>query len=297
MKTRLGIFISALLLLPLAGLLLSGHEWNELAGNALPTTGSLAATAVTILMLLGYALLINFIVKLRTGNSPFAKQRGYFLAMSAMSAVLGWLLDYLNYFVASWPTSPINSALQILLATILFALLVPAVLTTRALLGSFPGLLKRLARGIPLPSPDSQTLAFTLLPLAILGLLGGAAWPAQLFWLMWAAPLLLLFALQLLWHESTIFSGLKSGDWGRVVCAALSGLIVGNFATITYQATGGELLINLPNPLFVQPGYVLFGLLCLQLGDVIAENWRGKQRHELFRQKKKFPIPVVVKKS
>lgn len=296
MKTRLGIFISALLLLPLAGLLLSGREWSELAGNTLPTTGSLAATTITILMLLGYALLINFIVKLRTGNSPFGKQRGYFLAMSAMSAVLGWLLDYLNYFVASWSASQINSALQILLATILFALLVPAVLTTRALLGSFPGLLKRLARGIPLPSPDSKTLAFTLLPLAVLGLLGGAAWPAQLFWLMWAAPLLLLFALQLLWHESTLFSGLKSGDWGRVVCAALAGLIVGNLAAISYQATGGKLFINLPNAL-VQLGYVLFGLLCLQLGDVIAENWRGKQRHELFRQKKKFPIPVVVKKS
>lgn len=297
MTIRLGIFIAALLLLPLAGLWLSGHEWGELGGHLLPTEGGAAATPATLLILLGYALLINFAVKLRTGNSPFGRQRGYFLAMSAASAVLGWLLYYLNCFAASWSASAVNSPLQILFVTVLFGLLAPSVLTTRALLGSFPGLLKRLARGMTLPAPDRNTLAFILLPLAVLGLLGGAAWPAQLFWLLWAAPLLLLLALQLLWHESTIFAGLKSGDWGRVTCAVLSGLAVGNLAALSYQISGGSLLVNLPNSLFVQAGYGLFGLLCLQLGDVIAESWRGKQRHELFRQKKKFPIPVVVKKS
>jgi len=40
---------------------------------------------------------------------------------------------------------------------------------------------------------------------------------------------------------------------------------------------------------------MLFGLLCLQLGDVIAENWRGRKRAGLFQQKKKFPIPVIVR--
>ena len=127
------------------------------------------------------------------------------------------------------------------------------------------------------------------------GLLGGAAWP-ELFWVMWLAPLLLLTVLQLMWQESTIFSGLKNGDWGRVICAALSGIMVANLAVMAYQVNGGILVINL-HPLLAQPGYALFGLLCLQLGDVIAENWRGKQRGEMFRQKKKFPIPVVVRKN
>jgi len=45
-----------------------------------------------------------------------------------------------------------------------------------------------------------------------------------------------------------------------------------------------------------QAGFVVFGLLCLQLSDVLAENWRGKSRTALFKGKKKFPIPVVVKK-
>jgi hypothetical protein len=58
-----------------------------------------------------------------------------------------------------------------------------------------------------------------------------------------------------------------------------------------------NLIGNLANPLLAQLGYAQFGLLCLQLGDVIAENWRGKNSNELFKQKKKFPIPVIVRKN
>lgn len=302
MKTRLGIFVLCLLLLPLAGLWLSGTEWSTLTSNsdiagsdeALTNT---PATLLTTLMFVGYLLLSNHLVKTLTGNNPFKLQRTYFLWMGAAGAVVVWLLAYLNLFTASWVSQPDNLLMQLLLYTPLFALLAPAVLSTRALLASFSGVLKRLARGIIIPAPDSATAAYTLALLAAFGLLGGAAWPAQLFWLFWLAPLLLLVALQLLWGESTIFSGLKSGDWGRLICAALAGLIVGNFGVMAYQANGGLLAIKLIHSWFAQPGYMLFGLLCLQLGDVVAENWRGKQRTELFKQKKKFPIPVVVKKN
>lgn len=297
MKTRLAIFVLSLLALPAAGLLLGGRDWNELAGNALPPSDDTPATVITLLALLCYALFTNFIVTLRIGSNPLALQRSYFLALGAASAVLGWLLSYLNLYAASWSAAPGDSIMLMLLDTLLFALLAPAVLSTRALLGLLGGLLKRLARGPALPAVPAESLIFILMPFAALGLLGGAAWPAQLFWLLWAAPLLLLSALQLLWHESTIFSGLKSGDWGRVIYAALSGLMVGNFAVFSFQAAGGSLMLNLHNPMFAQLGYVVFGLLCLQLGDVIAEHWRGKQRSELFQQKKKFPIPVVTKKK
>src|SRR5450756_2308258 len=197
MKTRLCIFIFSLVLLPLAGLLLSGKEWSELSTDT-PATGTpaaaenIAAILLTALMLLGYVLLSNHMIKRRTGNSPMNIQRNYFLWMAAASAMLGWLLAYLNLFTASWPTEQGNPVVQLLLYTPLFALLAPAVLSTRALLGAFPGLLKRLSRGISLPIPSGETLAFSLVPIAALGLLGGAVWPAQLFWLLWIAPLLSL---------------------------------------------------------------------------------------------------------
>lgn len=297
MKTRLAIFILAVIILPLAGLVLSGKALGELWLSSPAGVEHIAAIMITTLILLGYVLLVNLMVKRRTGYNPVKLQRDYYLSMATASAVLVWMLVYLNLYTENWHTAQISIAAQILLFTPLFALLAPAVLSTRALLGSLPGLLKLLAGAKPLPILNGATLVLFLVPIATLGLLGGAVWPAQLFWLMWIAPLLLLVALQLLWNESTIFSGLKSGDWGRVIFAALAGVIVANLGVVSYQASGGKLTINLPNPLFAQLGYAIFGLLCLQLGDVVAENWRGKTRGELFQQKKKFPIPVVVRKN
>ncbi|MBK9160892.1 MAG: hypothetical protein IPM27_04930 [Nitrosomonadales bacterium] len=293
MKTRLGIFVLTLLLLPPAGLFLGGAEWSDLDTGTSSEKISIGPTITCIFMLISYLLLINKLVKITTGNSPLAMQLKYHLALGAAGIVLGWLLVYLNLFAANWSTAQRGSEV---LFSILFALLAPAVSITRALLGSLRGWLKYLARGIPLPVIGNEPLAFGLIPVAALGLLGGAAWPAYLFWLMWLSPLLLLLALQLLWHESTLFSGLRSGDWGRLICTALAGLIVGNLSVYTYQAAGGSLIGNLTNPLFPQLGYVLFGLLCLQLGDVIAEQWRGKPRGEVFK-KKPFPIPVVSRKD
>ncbi len=296
MKTRLGIFISALLLLPPAGLWLSGAEWNELMVVSVSGDDGLAATLRTSIMLMFYVLLTNHVIKRMSGNSPLDDQRSFFIGMSIASAVTGWLLSYLNIFVASW-TVPQDYAwfVQLLLYTPLFALLAPAVLITRALLGSFPGLLKALTCRLTFTAPNAETLARVLLAIALLGLTAGAAWPATLFWLLWIAPLLLLVAMQLLWQENTIFTRIKSGDWGRVVCTALAGIIVGNISVISYQSNA-NLSINLPNMTTAQAGFVVFGLLCLQLSDVLAENWRGKTRSTLFKEKKKFPIPVVVKK-
>jgi hypothetical protein len=54
--------------------------------------------------------------------------------------------------------------------------------------------------------------------------------------------------------------------------------------------------VQLPNAAFAQLGYALFGLLSLQLGDVIAEHWRGRPRGEVFKRKS-FPIRVVTQKE
>ncbi|MDD2721802.1 MAG: hypothetical protein PHH47_10905 [Gallionella sp.] len=298
MKTRLAIFTVALLILPLAGLLLSGAAWDDLFLLPAAATGeTLTPTLRTSLMLLFYVVLINHTIKRLTGNSPFDTQRNYFIGVSLASAVLGWLLCYMNLFVSSWTVAQDNSVpVQILLYTPIFALLAPAVLITRALLAVFPGVLKLLAFRASVTPASGETLAFGLLPVAVLGLLGGPVWPEHLTGLYWLSPLLLLIAMQALWHESTIFAGLKTGDWGRVVLTALAGILACNLAVASYQMNA-PLQINLASPLLTQCGFALFGLLCLQLGDVIAENWRGKSRSQHYAQKKKFPIPVVVKKS
>ncbi|MDH2917026.1 MAG: hypothetical protein PXX77_09145 [Gallionella sp.] len=294
MKTRLAVFVGTLLLLPYIGLLLSGGQWDELAAPYIGHS-SLTPSVVVLLALSGYLWLANFMIASRSGNAPLTMQRTYFAAMALAGSVLGWLLVYLDLYVKTWLTGADIDFASALVQSLVFAALVPAVLLTRAWLGSFSGLLKRLSHWHTLPTPRHDSATFVLIAWVLLLLMSCTAWPAYISGLVWLAPLLLLFSLQLLWHESTILAGIPHGDWGRIVCAALSGLVVGDLALSIYHLAGGTLL-ELPNLFFQQLGFALFGLLCLQLGDVIAEQWRGKTRAQVFK-KKAFPIPVVVKKD
>ncbi|MBA3024442.1 MAG: hypothetical protein KKG03_01965 [Gammaproteobacteria bacterium] len=291
MLTRLALFVSLILALPFAGSLLSGGEvdWHF---------GELATQPVQPLLISLGAILALFIA-IEVGNrqrSLLKLQRHYLIALSVAGAVSGWLLLYMNRYAESWLAPAALDTAGMLTLTLLFALLLPTVLGLRTLLAGLPGLLQRLARLPAMPSLSASHTVNVLAPLALLGLIGGAAWPELLFWLMWLAPLLLLIALQALWHERSIFAELATGDWGRVLCAALSGLLVSNVAVLAFRIGGGTLIVQVPNAAFAQLGYALFGLLSLQLGDVIAEYWRGKTRGEVFKRKS-FPIPVVTKKE
>jgi hypothetical protein len=293
MKTRLALFVIALLLLPFVGLLLSGGDWADL-DTATNLPARRIPLIVVILTLLALLWLANRLLVARSGNAPLTVQRNYFSAMALAGSALGWLLLYLNHYVATWLSLAEFDFVNVLLLTLVFAALTPAVLLTRAWLGSFPGLLKRFAHLHTLPVPRSDTSTFVLLAWVLLLLMSCTAWPAYIAGMLWLAPLFLLCVLQLLWGESTILASIPYGDWGRVACTALAGIIVGDLALGIFLLSGGDLQ-HIPNLFFVQLGFALFGLTCLQLGDVIAEAWRGKTRAQVFK-KKSFPIPVVVKK-
>ncbi|GAB4115870.1 MAG: hypothetical protein Fur0026_02290 [Sideroxydans sp.] len=290
MLKRLALFVCSLLLLPLLARWLADAlpEWTTFPPMPL---APLALTLVAAILLLWLA---DTWQARNGGHSLLRLQRAYFLALAVASAFLGWLLAWLNLFAESWLVPNSHDFTSGLLQTLLFALLAPLVLLLRTAFVAQAGLLKWLA-GLPaLQWVTRHTAAHTLLTLALLGLTVGSVWPASGFWLLWLAPLALLVALQLLWHESTVFDGVIQGDWGRVIGAAVSGLLVGNLLTFAFTFGGGTLIVQLPNAGFAQLGYALLGLLCLQLSDVVAEFWRGKQRGELF-PRKTFPIPVVKK--
>lgn len=292
MLIRLTLFVFLMLTLPFAGYWLAGNEaaWTYDEFTALPLKPILAALGAVLALLLAVELIGN------RQRSLFKLQRSYFLALSGTGAAIGWLLLYLNLYAESWLTPGALDVASMLLLTVLFALTLPTILGLRTLLASLPGVLQRLARLPAVPALSSSHAVNVLAPLALLGLIGGSAWPAQLFWLLWISPLLLLVVLQLMWHERSVFAELATGDWGRVLCAALSGLLVCNIAVLAFRLSGGTLIAQVPNFAFTQLGYALFGLLSLQLGDVVAEYWRGKPRSAVFKRKA-FPIPVVSKKD
>jgi hypothetical protein len=228
----------------------------------------------------------------RSGNSLLRSQRPYVQGLALVGAALGALLAYLNS-VSPLLLTPLAHPADVLVSSIFGAILLPAVLIFRLWLASFSSLLRIFTRLFTVPAIPADTAALLLILLALSGFFGGIAW-SQLSVLVWLAPLFLLLGLQLLWQESTVFSGLPAGDFSRLALGALSGIVLVGTALACFDLAGGSFNLLIINSLFL---FLLgaFGVLCLQLGDLVAEHWRGKKRSEV-RRAKPFPIPVVVKK-
>ena len=292
MRNRVTAFIVGLLFLPPLALTLSGQGWDAPA----PVAGAVwLPTLFGTLAIILCSLLLDTLTFHRTGHSLLRSQRSYLLWSGVAGATTCMLLAYLNLFAGSWFTAATSETAALLLAAVGGTVLLPAVLITRLWLAGLPGLLRLSTRRFALPALPAETAAMILLLAALTGLIGGTIWTVQLGWLFWASPLLLLVALQLLWHESTVFSGLAQGDWSRVLLGAVSGIAVGGIALATYRLSGGAIYLA-ANTWRLIVGLALFGLLCLQVSDVVAENWRGKKR-AVVSKKKPFPIPIVTKKD
>jgi hypothetical protein len=288
MLNRLIIFAVALLFLPPIALTLAGQEWLP----PVPVDGAVwLSSLLAILAVLAFGLVLDTLTFSRTGHSLLRSQRNYVLWSAVAGTMTGTLTAYLNLFAESWLT-PGTNAQSLLLAAIFGTALLPAILIARLWLA---GLMRLSTRRFALPALPPTTAAILLLLVALCGLLLGPIWVGRLGWLFWISPLLLLAALQLLWNESTIFAGLAQGDWSRILLGAASGILVGGFALAVYRLSGGALYLATGTwQLLV--GLAVFGLLCLQVGDAVAENWRGKPRGEVFKRKT-FPIPIVTKKD
>ncbi len=287
--TRLAAFVVALLLLPPLALTLSGEEWVA----STPIAGAVWLPAIfSTFAVLAFGILLDTLTFQRTEHSLLRAQRGYVLWCGVAGAFTGVLFAYLNLFEGAWLTPASTESIALLLAVFLGAALLPVVLFTRLWLA---GLLRLRTRRFALPALHAEITAYILLLMALGGLLGGTIWINHLGGLFWSSPLLLLVSLQLFWNESSVFSGLPQGDWSRVLLGAVSGIVVGGLALTVYRITGGALYFA-ASAWQLSAYLALFGLLCLQIGDVVAEHWRGKPRGEVF-PKKPFPISVVVKKD
>ena len=291
MLNRLITFAVALLFLPPIALTLAGQAWFA----ATPVEGTVwLPTLFDILAVLAFGLLLDTLTFHRTGHSLLRSQRNYLLWSGVAGMVTGALIAYLNLFAESWFTAG-SETQALVLAALSGTVLLPVILIARLWLAGLPGLVRLSTRRFALPALPPEAAAMMLVLVALTGLVGGTIWMDRLGWLFWLSPLLLLAALQLLWHESTVFSGLAQGDWSRVLLGAVSGIVVGGFALAVYRFSGGSLYLTTGTWQLIA-GLAVFGLLCLQVGDAVAENWRGKPRGEVFK-KKPFPIPIVTKKD
>jgi hypothetical protein len=248
--------------------------------------GDAAITAIALVML-ALAIFANADTQRRTGSCLLTQRPGYFRSLFAASLVAGWLFHWLNLFLQVWVYPAASEAVPFVLGTSLaYAVLLPALLSLRQWLASFPALLASVSRAQPLDGgAASQQEGWILLLVTLLGLAGAALWPDWIYPLTLTAPLLLVVALQQLRGRPTPFAGIAGGDWSRILLPALAALLLGLLAqslnallgpawVIRLPLIGGPELLNLPLPAWLW--VALLGPFGVWLADQLTDPWKQR---------------------
>jgi hypothetical protein len=229
---------------------------------------------------IGYILVVNAWCLRRSGRSLLTDEPGRFALLIPASALFWWFFEYLNRFVQNWyyvGVTNFSPMAYVTFASLAFATVLPAVLSTHRLLLSFPmsanlnGL-----RTVRIARP--RMTAATILTSAGVGLTLLGVFPDVLFALLWVSPLLIITALQVLGDHPTIFAPLGHGDWRSLVSAALAASIcgffwelwnIGSLARWQYAVPYVDRFHIFAMPLLGYGGYLPFGLECLLVGVMV----------------------------
>jgi hypothetical protein len=230
---------------------------------------------------IGYILVVNALCVKRSASSLLTDAPTRFLLLWPISALFWWFFEYLNRFVQNWyyvgveDFSPLRYVLH---ATLAFATVLPAVLSTQRLLLTFALFDTGLKHLIALPWLEYKRTAWLILFAAGAGLAFVGRHPDYLFPLVWGAPLLVITSLQTLCAQTTIFTGLKKGDWGALIASATAALLCGFFWELWnfYSLARWEYAIPFVDrfhifamPILGYAGYLPFGLECLLVGHMV----------------------------
>lgn len=239
---------------------------------------------------LGYILLVNALAYARTGHCLLRDRPGYFLALFPFSAAFWWSFEYLNRFVQNWyyvGSAEFTPWEYFWYATLPFATVLPAVLSTRELLASLPWLSHGLENAWRISLPHPKLTATLMLALAGGVLMGIGVWPELLFPALWLAPLLLIIALQVIIGEITIFAPVSRGDWTQLWQAAVAALVCGFFWELWNYKSLVHWQYSVPfvqrfqlfhMPLLGYAGYLPFGLECLALAGLLDRAWNQGEK-------------------
>jgi hypothetical protein len=230
---------------------------------------------------IGYIILVNALCVQRTGNSLITEAPIRFAGLIIASTIFWWFFEYLNRFVQNWyyvGVDEFGPLSYTLFASLAFATVLPAVLSTFRLLLTFALFNQGLKNLPPIHCPAPQFMAITALSVAAVSLLLLGIFPNALFAMLWVSPLLIMTALQTMSKQPTIFTPLNRGDWRPPVTAALAALICGFFwelwnigsqAQWRYAIAYVDRFQLFAMPILGYGGYLPFGLECLVVGSIV----------------------------
>jgi hypothetical protein len=260
-----------------AGAGLGAVSW-VLAWGRIPWMDGFQAHTFTPLWI-AFILLVNAFTVRRTGRCLMLSRTRPFLLLFPVSAGFWWAFEYLNRFVGNWSYVggvEFGAVEYFLFATLPFSTVLPAVLSTRELLLSYPRFDGAFREWRPLSPARPGAIGLAALLLSCAGLFALGIVPDFTFPLLWVAPPTLLISLAALRGEPHALSGIASGDWRPAVSSVLAALLCGffwetwnfgSYAKWVYAIPYVDALHVFEMPLLGYAGYLPFGVLCAEVGD------------------------------
>lgn len=261
-----------------AGAVLLATSWT-IAWTRLPAMAEIQRYTFTPLWL-GYILIINALSYRRSGACLLIDRPRFFAALFPLSAIFWWYFEYLNRFVRNWyyeGVDTLSASQYVIEASVPFATVLPAVLSTAQWLGTFPRWNSAFVDWRCVAWARAPQAAWIALLLGSLSLVAIGRWPLFAYPLVWVAPLLVLCALQGLTGRRPLCEALARGDWRPVVFPATAALICGFFWELWNYMSLARWVYNVPYvtglrvfemPLLGYAGYLPFGLVCVAVVDL-----------------------------
>lgn len=250
----------------------------------------------------GYVLTVDAAAFQRAGNSPLVRAPVTWLAWFPASAAAWWYFELLNRFIQNWVYLGVDhfSPLRYVAgSTLAFATVIPAVLTTAALLSTFRCFHTRFTRAESReravdPSRSGWWYAVVA---GVLGLAMMPWFPIALFPLIWIAPLLIIAGLLELAGADTGLGHLRRGDWAPAVTLAIAALVCGFFWELwnlyampkwTYRIPWVSRFELFEMPLVGYLGYLPFGAACwaFRLLLLPVAQGQGQAPHDAAKKRR-----------
>jgi len=230
---------------------------------------------------LGYILVVDALVQVRTGNSISTTSRKNFVLMFVVSAPVWWLFELINLRTANWEYlgRELFSSFQFnLLSTISFSIVVPAVFETAALIRSFDWM-QRLRTGPRVAATSGVFLGLFAIGLAMLSAM--LVWPKIFYPFTWTALVFIFEPINSWTGRPYFLKELRAGDWRTVTSLLLAALVCGLFWEMWNYYSFPKWIYHIPvlgfwrifeMPLLGYGGYVPFALELYALTNFLWPN-------------------------
>jgi hypothetical protein len=178
---------------------------------------------------LGYILIVDALVEMRRGASLLTRSFGEFIALFLLSAPAWWVFEFHNYFLLNWhylSTSEPSFWQMLLVGTIDFSTVIPAVFETRELTGTFAFVERFRTRK---QFHITRAHLWATMYGAVILFAGIVLLPRYFFAFTWIWLFLFVDALNFLRGRASLIAQAARGDWRNGIALGLGALVCGFF--------------------------------------------------------------------